>query len=207
MEISLDLHFMLIPTFGLIMKRRIIFWRNLLRETVFRKLWVWKPLNNLSETLSGWCFGTLFLFSHDYWECHHPNWRTIFFQRGGPTTSYVTGSCWVHFAYGPMVRDIPGLSLARKGIETEAAGRFVKHVFFYGFCVYLVKEPHFVYLEIFRWIMTHWMFHYAEDEHSESWPSICHGFGVASWDAFFFLRTTAASGGTALVKFVGKFKT
>ena len=23
-------------------------------------------------------------FSHDYWECHHPNWRTPIFQRGGP---------------------------------------------------------------------------------------------------------------------------
>ena len=28
-----------------------------------------------------------FLFSHDYWEFHHPNWRTHIFQRGGPTTN------------------------------------------------------------------------------------------------------------------------
>ena len=27
------------------------------------------------------------LFSHWYWECHHPNWRTHIFQRGGLTTN------------------------------------------------------------------------------------------------------------------------
>ena len=26
-------------------------------------------------------------FSQSYWECHHPNWRTHIFQRGGPTTN------------------------------------------------------------------------------------------------------------------------
>ena len=28
-------------------------------------------------------------FSHEYWEFHHPNWRTHIFQRGGPTTNQV----------------------------------------------------------------------------------------------------------------------
>ena len=42
---------------------------------------------NLERLLSGWWFGChQFYFSHDYWECHHPNWRTHIFQRGGPTT-------------------------------------------------------------------------------------------------------------------------
>ena len=29
-----------------------------------------------------WWFGWHLLFSHDYWECHHPNWRTHMFQDG-----------------------------------------------------------------------------------------------------------------------------
>ena len=33
--------------------------------------------------ITGWWFGTWILFSHDYWESHHPNWRTRIFQRGG----------------------------------------------------------------------------------------------------------------------------
>ena len=34
----------------------------------------------------GWCFGTWLLF-FQYWECHHPNWRTHIFQRGRSTTN------------------------------------------------------------------------------------------------------------------------
>ena len=28
-------------------------------------------------------------FSHFYWECHHPNWRTHIFQRGRSTTNQI----------------------------------------------------------------------------------------------------------------------
>jgi hypothetical protein len=37
-------------------------------------LWLW--------TISGWCFGTFFLWLSIYWEWkNHPNWRTHIFQR------------------------------------------------------------------------------------------------------------------------------
>ena len=36
------------------------------------------------HTYSGWWFGCHFLFSHILGCCHHPNWRTHIFQRGGP---------------------------------------------------------------------------------------------------------------------------
>ena len=39
---------------------------------------------DLQHTYAGWWFGTSF-FSIS-WECHHPNWRTHIFQRGGSTT-------------------------------------------------------------------------------------------------------------------------
>ena len=37
-----------------------------------------------------WLVAMNLAFSHSYWECHHPNWRTHIFQRGGekPPTSY-----------------------------------------------------------------------------------------------------------------------
>ena len=36
-----------------------------------------------TSLITGWWFGTSILFSHDYWECHHPNWRTPSFFRTG----------------------------------------------------------------------------------------------------------------------------
>ena len=49
----------------------------------------WEIPQHHDSTQTGWCFGCHFLFSHDYWECHHPNWRSHIFQRGGqkPATS------------------------------------------------------------------------------------------------------------------------
>ena len=32
------------------------------------------------------------------WECHHTNWRTLIFQRGGSTTNQIW-SCLYHFPY------------------------------------------------------------------------------------------------------------
>ena len=37
------------------------------------------------------------LFSQKYWECHHPNWRTHIFQRGGPITNQLCLSCFLLF--------------------------------------------------------------------------------------------------------------
>jgi len=55
--------------------------------------------------ISGWWFGTWFLFFPSYWECHHPNWRTpSFFRRGRYTTNQRSSSekcgfhaekCWI----------------------------------------------------------------------------------------------------------------
>ena len=131
-----------------------------------------------------------------------------YFFRGvaQPPTSYVTGSCWVHFAYGPMVRDIPGLSLARKGIETEAAGRFKTCFLLWLLCVPSQRTAFCVPRNI-------------PMDHDALNVSLCWGWAFRKlainlprvWRCFlgrvFFLRITAASGGTALVKFVGNFKT
>ena len=42
-------------------------------------LWVLKSAENWLVVWLPWI-----LFSHFCWECHHPNWRTHIFQRGGP---------------------------------------------------------------------------------------------------------------------------
>ena len=39
---------------------------------------------NMLESLeftSGWWFQSFFMFHFIYWECHHPNWHSIIFQR------------------------------------------------------------------------------------------------------------------------------
>ena len=41
------------------------------------------------QSISGWWFGTWILRFSIYWECHHPNWRTHIFQRGGYTTNQI----------------------------------------------------------------------------------------------------------------------
>ena len=45
---------------------------------------------------TGWWFGTCFIFPFS-WECHHPNWRTHIFQRGGPTTNQ--NRCYLFFLH------------------------------------------------------------------------------------------------------------
>ena len=49
--------------------------------------WNWwvKGKNTLDLFMTGWWFGTFFIF-RNIWECHHPNWRTHIFQRGRSTT-------------------------------------------------------------------------------------------------------------------------
>ena len=42
-----------------------------------------------NRTVSGWWFGCHGFYFPIYWECHHPNWRTHIFQRGGWTTNQV----------------------------------------------------------------------------------------------------------------------
>ena len=48
------------------------------------------------------------LFPQKYWECHHPNWRTHIFQRGGPTTNQeISTNCWTgdeHKQIGDFVK-------------------------------------------------------------------------------------------------------
>ena len=39
------------------------------------------------DIFSGWWFGCHEFYFPIYWECHHPNWRTHIFQRGGLTTN------------------------------------------------------------------------------------------------------------------------
>ena len=46
-----------------------------------------KPWPWLHSWLVGGNWLPLGLFSHYDWECHHPNWRTHIFQRGGWTTN------------------------------------------------------------------------------------------------------------------------
>ena len=38
------------------------------------------------DMISGWWFGTCFIFPFS-WECHHPNWRTLIFFRGVETST------------------------------------------------------------------------------------------------------------------------
>ena len=56
---------------------------------------IWRAGNLQSiPTKTGCWFGChFFKFSHDYWEFHHPNWRTHIFQRGGPTTNQKMAPC------------------------------------------------------------------------------------------------------------------
>ena len=46
--------------------------------------------------MSGWWFGTFFIFPFS-WEFHHPNWRTHIFQRGRSTTNQM---CFVLMVNG-----------------------------------------------------------------------------------------------------------
>ena len=48
------------------------------------------------------------LFSHDYWECHHPNWRTIFFRGvAQPPTSCLLSFCWMILAQNTTNPAVP----------------------------------------------------------------------------------------------------
>ena len=48
------------------------------------------PTTKTSKTISGWWFGTWFLFFHSFsWEFHNPIWRTHIFQRGRYTTNQI----------------------------------------------------------------------------------------------------------------------
>ena len=40
------------------------------------------------QYITGWWFGTWFLFFSMYWEFLHPNWRNHIFQRGGSTSNH-----------------------------------------------------------------------------------------------------------------------
>ena len=43
-----------------------------------------------SSQMIGWLVvWNMFLFFHNIWECHHPNWRTHIFQRGRYTTNQI----------------------------------------------------------------------------------------------------------------------
>jgi hypothetical protein len=44
--------------------------------------WPWR--------ISGWWFGTMEFYDLPFsWECHHPNWLSIIFQRGRSTTNQI----------------------------------------------------------------------------------------------------------------------
>ena len=61
--------------------------------SVFRKRPKWiKP--QASSIISGWWFGTWLLFFYMTWECHHPNWRSIFFRVVGQPPSSTALVAW-----------------------------------------------------------------------------------------------------------------
>ena len=81
-----------------------------------RKSWTWlRPVSGGDPVGGWWCFfspvdvsmvwtcsvwlvvWTIFYFP-TYWECHHPNWLTHIFQRGGPTTNQLI--FYGHFPIG-----------------------------------------------------------------------------------------------------------
>ena len=47
-----------------------------------------------------WMVAMNLAFSQKYWECHHPNWRTHIFQRGGPTSIYIK---FQGFVWGKLI--------------------------------------------------------------------------------------------------------
>ena len=73
---------------------------------VMDKVLVQLSTPQFSSWITGWWFGTMefYDFPHNYWECHHPNWRTPSFFRGAglgiPPSSI---ACWSH---GDWLRDL-----------------------------------------------------------------------------------------------------
>ena len=57
--------------------------KTLLQWCWWALLMVENRLNMVKKTQPDWWFGTSILFSHDYWECHHPNWLS-YFSEGWP---------------------------------------------------------------------------------------------------------------------------
>ena len=51
----------------------------------------WLQYRQSHQSISGWWFGTFFIFPFS-WEFHHPNWRSHIFQRGRYTTNQIITS-------------------------------------------------------------------------------------------------------------------
>ena len=71
---------------------------------------------------TGWWFGCHQFYFPIYWECHHPNWRTHIFQRGGPTTNQSS-----IYIYGYFPWQKPSIFL---GIPIFRAGNPCIHILF-----------------------------------------------------------------------------
>ena len=60
------------------------------------------------QTVAGWWFGTSILFSHDYWESHHPTWLS-YFSEGWPNHQ---PGCLSIVIFSSLVGDVQGWDVA-----------------------------------------------------------------------------------------------
>ena len=81
--------------------------------------------DRISKRLSGWWCGTSILLSHKLGCCHHPNWRSHIFQRGGPTTNQLWSIqyviIWDHSTYNLMT----WVMLTAHGTTEPEPGRWI----------------------------------------------------------------------------------
>ena len=83
---------------------------------------------NMEIPLTGWweLVAINLAFSQKYWECHHPNWRSHIFQRGGPTTNQTCR--WVSQLWTFIKKEISNWFFPFALLQGQPSPQVTKHM-------------------------------------------------------------------------------